>query len=70
MVNALAVSTLLYGSVIFSCLGPTHVSLTGGTSIFKRAEVLLRKMLRWAVRSVDADTRGSFLYVLTNSPTV
>ena len=70
MVNALAVSTLLYGSVIFSCLGTVHVSLNGGTAIFKQAEVLLRKMLRWAVRSAEIDTRGSFLYVLTNSPTV
>jgi hypothetical protein len=70
MVNALAVSTLLYGSVIFSCLSPTNVSLEGGTTMFKRAEVLFRKMLRWAVRSTDMDTRCSFLYVLTNSTNV
>jgi hypothetical protein len=70
MVNALAVSTLLYGSVIFSCLSATNVSLEGGTTMFKRAEVLFRKMLRWAVRSTDMDTRCSFLYVLTNSTNV
>ena len=63
-------STLLYGSVIFSCLSSRHVSLNGGTAVFKRAEVLMRKMLRWAVRTADIDTRGSFLYVLSNSPTV
>jgi hypothetical protein len=53
MVNALAVSTLLYGSVIFSCLSPTNVALIGGSAMFKRAEILLRKMLRWAVRSTE-----------------
>ncbi len=63
-------STLLYGSVIFSCLGPTHVSLHEGTAVFKRAEILMRKMLRWAACSIDVDTRGSFLYILSNSPTV
>ena len=65
--NALAVSTLLYGSVIFSCLAPVNVSLAGGVGMFKRAELLLRKMLRWAVRSMEMDTRSSFLYVHTNS---
>jgi hypothetical protein len=67
-VNALAVSSLLYGSVIFSCLSPTNVSLVGGAVMFKRAEILLRKMLRWAVRTADIDTRSSFLYVVSNSP--
>jgi hypothetical protein len=64
------VSSLLYGSVIFSCLSPTNVSLVGGNAMFKRAELLLRKMLRWAVRSTTMDTRCSFLYVLTNSTNV
>jgi hypothetical protein len=64
------VSSLLYGSVIFSCLSPTNVSLVGGTVMFQRAEVLLRKMLRWAVRNTDMDTRCSFLCVLTNSTNV
>jgi hypothetical protein len=61
------VSNLLYGSVIFSCLGPARMALQGGSCAFKSAEILLRKMLRWAVRSATIDVRGSFLYVLTNS---
>ncbi len=42
LVNAIATSNLMYGSVIFSCLGPTRISLVGGTAVFKRAEVLMR----------------------------
>lgn len=60
----------MYGSVIFSCLGPTSIALTGGTATFVRAENFMRKMLRWAVRDVSIDTRSSFLYVMSNSTNV
>ena len=32
-----------------------------------RAEIFLRKMLRWAMKTAPVDTRVSFLYVATNS---
>ena len=67
LVHAIAVSNLLYGSVIFGCLGPARVALSGGSMAFQRAEVLMRKMLRWAVRCCTIDTRCSFLYAVTNS---
>lgn len=57
----------MYGSVIFGCLSPARVSLTGGSMVFQRAEILMRRMLRWAVRSADIDVRSSFLYTVTNS---
>ena len=34
LVSALAVTTLLYGSVIFGCLGPARLALKGGASWF------------------------------------
>jgi hypothetical protein len=67
LIQSLAVSNLLYGSVIFSCLGPSRMSLTGGSLVFIRAEQLMRKMLRWALRSSTKDIRNSFLYVVSNS---
>ncbi len=67
LVQALAVTTLLYGSVIFGCLGPARLQLQGGASIFVRAEILMRKMLRWALKSAPIDTRVSMLYVASNS---
>ena len=67
LVQALAVTTLLYGSVIFGCLGPARLQLQGGASIFVRTEILMRKMLRWALKSAPIDTRVSMLYVASNS---
>ena len=61
LVSALAVTTLLYGSVIFGCLGPARLALKGGASSFVRAETFLRKMLRWALRTATIDTRVSVL---------
>jgi hypothetical protein len=49
LIQALAVSTLLYGSVIFGCLGPARMSLAGGAPMFERADKLWKKMLRWAL---------------------
>jgi len=64
------VSSLLYGSVLFSCLGPVRLQLQGGTPVFVKAEILLRKMLRWALRTATRDTRGSMLYIASNSSSV
>jgi hypothetical protein len=58
---------MLYGSVIFGCLGPARMSLQGGAPAFKRAEVLLRKMLRWALKTTPIDTRVSMLFLASNS---
>lgn len=70
LVQALAVTTLLYGSVIFGCLGPTRMQLTGGAQVFVRAEIFMRKMLRWALKTAPIDTRVSMLYLASNSVTV
>jgi hypothetical protein len=67
LVQALAVTTLLYGSVIFGCLGPARMQLHGGTPVFARAEAVLRRMLRWALRITPIDTRVSMLYLASNS---
>ncbi len=70
LVNSIATSNLLYGSVLFACLSDSRVLLRGGKTAFLRAELLLRKMLRWALKGVDTDTRSSFLYLLTNCTNV
>jgi hypothetical protein len=61
------VTTLLYGSVIFGCLGPARLQLRGGVPVYVRAEVFLRKLLRWALKSAPIDTRVSMLYLASNS---
>jgi hypothetical protein len=67
LVQAIAVTTLLYGSVIFGCLGPARLQLTGGAQVFIRAEMFMRKMLRWALKTAPVETRVSMLYLATNS---
>jgi hypothetical protein len=67
LVQAIAVSTLLYGSVIFGCLGKARLQLKGGAQVFVRAEMFMRKMLRWAMKTSPVDTRVSMLYLATNS---
>jgi hypothetical protein len=57
----------MYGGAIFSCLGPTRMQLHGGTQMYVRAEVFLRKMLRWALRTATRDTRCSLLFLASNS---
>jgi hypothetical protein len=55
----------MYGSVLFACLGNDLSTLTANCMVFKEAEIFVRKMLRWAMRT-DVDTRCSFLYVVSN----
>jgi hypothetical protein len=43
------------------------MQLQGGVHVFARADTLLRKMLRWALRNAPLDTRGSVLYIASNS---
>ena len=43
------------------------MQLQGGTATFVRADVLLRKMLRWALRTATIDTRTSVLYLASNT---
>ena len=43
------------------------MSLQGGAPAYKRAEVLLRKMLRWALKITPIDTRVSMLFLASNS---
>ena len=67
LVQAIAVTSLLYGSVIFGCLGPARLALKGGAPAFARAEIVLRKMLRWALRTTPIDIRVSMLFLASNS---
>ena len=67
LIHAIAVTTLLYGSVIFGCLGKARLQLQGGAPAFVSAEVFLRKMLRWDLKTAPYDTRVSLLYLATNS---
>ena len=67
LVQAIAVTTLLYGNVIFGCMSAARLKLSGGASCFVRAEIFMRKMLRWALKNVPVDTRVSMLYLATNS---
>jgi hypothetical protein len=39
----------------------------GGTQVFVRAEMFMRKMLRWALKTAPVETRVSMLYLATNS---
>jgi hypothetical protein len=72
LVQSLALTHLLYGAVIFACLADSALVL--GTAccdnaVWYTAEILLRKMLRWALKS-PRDTRCSFLYLICNCPTL
>ena len=58
---------MLYGSVIFGCMGKARLQLFGGAPVFIRAEVFMRKMLRWALKATPVETRVSVLYLATNS---
>ena len=70
LVQAIAVTTLLYGSVIFRCMSSARLQLSGGASSFVRAEIFMRKMLRWALKNAPIDTRVSILYLATSSVNV
>jgi hypothetical protein len=51
-------------------MSAARLQLSGGASSFVRAEVFMRKMLRWALKNVPIDTRVSMLYLATNSVNV
>lgn len=38
--------------------------------MFERAEILLRRMLRWALKGIAIDTRCCLLYLVSNSTTL
>jgi hypothetical protein len=51
-------------------MSTARLQLSGGASCFVRAEVFMRKMLRWALKNAPIDTRVSMLYLATNSVNV
>ena len=51
-------------------MSTARLQLSGGASSFARAEVFMRKMLRWALKNAPIDTRVSMLYLATNSVNV
>ena len=59
----------MYGCVIFACLSDIETVLTPANAVFSQAEIFIRTMLRWAL-GVPYDTRHSFLYVISNQPTL
>jgi hypothetical protein len=69
LVNALVVSILMYGSVLFACLGNSLETLQSGNTDFQAAEIFVRRMLRWATR-MEIDTRCSVMYVVSNCANV
>ena len=65
MINTLVSSVLMYGSVIYACLSNIEPVLEPTNVVFAQAEIFIRSMLRWALQ-IPADTRSSFIYVLSN----
>jgi hypothetical protein len=59
------ISILQYGSVLYACLGNVATTMKANCMAYADAEILIRKMLRWALRS-EHDIRCSFLYVMSN----
>ena len=55
----------MYGSVIYACLSNIEPVLEPTNVAFAQAEIFIRSMLRWALQ-IPADTRSSFIYVLSN----
>jgi hypothetical protein len=72
LMQSLALTHLLFGAVVFGCLADVSFNLGDATTqhaVWHDAEVLLRTMLRWAVKSAR-NMRSSFLYLMCNCPTV
>jgi hypothetical protein len=65
LINTLVSSVLMYGSVIYACLSNIEPVLEPTNVVFAQAEIFIRSMLRWALQ-IPADTRSSFIYVLSN----
>lgn len=49
MVGSLATSVLLYGSVIYACLGNVRTTLHANIALFESVEAFVRVMYRWAL---------------------
>jgi hypothetical protein len=56
---------LLYGSVIYACLSNVETVLSPANLVFAKAEIFVRKMLRWAFH-FEIDTRASLMYLIAN----
>ena len=56
---------LQYGCVLYACLSNVESALDHSNLIFAKAEILFRRMLRWAL-NFTMDKRSSFLYVISN----
>ena len=65
LVNALVASVLQYGCVVYACLSNVESALEHTNLVFSKAEILFRRMLRWAL-NFTMDKRSSFLYVISN----
>ncbi len=65
LVNALVASVLQYGCVVYACLSNVESALEHTNLVFSKAEILFRRMLRWAL-NFNMDKRSSFLYVISN----
>jgi hypothetical protein len=65
LVNSLVCSVLMYGSVLYACLSNVETVLSPANLLFSKAEIFVRKMLRWAF-NFEIDTRCSIMYVVAN----
>lgn len=69
LVSSLATGVLLYGSVIYACLGNVRTTLHANIELFESVEAFVRGMYRWALGQ-SRDLRGSFVYAMANQPSV
>lgn len=73
MVLSLAVTHLLFGSVVFGCLADYEISIANAShatcATWRTIEVFFRKMLRWALKC-KRDIRNSVLYILADCTSV
>ncbi len=69
LVSTLATSVLLYGSVLYACLGNVRTTLHANIALFESVEAFVRVMYRWALGQ-SRDLRGSFVYAMANQPSV
>jgi hypothetical protein len=58
-------SVLLYGCVVYAGLCNIETTLVQTNAVFSKAEIFVRKMLRW-VFGINYDTRKSVMYIMSN----
>ena len=55
----------MYGCVVYAGLCNIETMLVQTNAVFSKAEIFVRKMLRW-VFGINYDTRKSVMYIMSN----